>query len=91
MQQAPTRWERVDFIMQAVPEKRNIVARVKLAKVASPAEVQVKFRVPGEFSLTSPSVNGKQASLSGMHGDTVAVQTGNAKNFEIAVPYTERT
>ena len=91
IQQAPTRWGRVDFSMQAAPEKRNIVARVKLARVASPAEVQVKFRVPGEFSLTSPSVNGKQASLSGMHGDTVAVQTGNAKNFEIAVPYTERT
>jgi hypothetical protein len=90
IQQAPTRWGRVDFSMQAAPEKRNIVARVKLAKVASPAEVQVKFRVPGEFSLTSAAVNGKPAGFSGFHQDTVAVKTSNARSIEIVAEYKER-
>jgi hypothetical protein len=90
IQQAPTRWGRVDFSMHAAPEKRNIVARVKLAKVASPAEVQVKFRVPGEFSLTSAAVNGKPAGFSGIHQDTVAVKTSNARSIEIVAEYKER-
>lgn len=32
IQQAPTRWGRVDFDMQAAPEKKTIVSRVTLAK-----------------------------------------------------------
>jgi len=90
IQQAPTRWGRVDFNMQAAPEKKNIVSRVTLAKMASPAEIQVKFRVPREFALTSAIVNGRPTGFSGSHGDTVVVQTRNAKNFEIVAEYSQR-
>lgn len=89
IQQAPTRWGRVDFTMQAAPAKRNIVSRVTLAKTASPAEIQVKFRVPREFALTSASVNGRPTSFSGIHSDAVVVQTRNAKNFEIVAEYNQ--
>jgi hypothetical protein len=80
----------VDFTMQAAPAKRNIVSRVTLAKTASPAEIQVKLRVPREFALTSASVNGRPTSFSGIHSDAVVVQTGNAKNFEIVAEYNQR-
>lgn len=87
IQQAPTRWGRVDFAMQAAPEKKTVTARVTLARPASPAEIQVKFRLPSEFTLASASVNGKTASFSGAHNDTVSVQTRGAKNFEIVAEY----
>ena len=84
---APTRWGRVNFTMLAAPEKNDVVARVTLAKSASPSEIQVKFRVPREFTLASASVNGKPASFSGIHGDVVTFQTQNAKQFEIVAEY----
>lgn len=89
IQQAPTRWGRVDFTMQAALAKRNIVSRVTLAKTASPAEIQVKFRVPREFALTSASVNGRPTSFSGIHSDAVVVQTRNATDFEIVAEYNQ--
>jgi hypothetical protein len=91
IQQAPTRWGRVDFAMQAAPEKKQAVAHVSLARAASPGEIQVKFRVPNDYRLASASVNGKPASFSGIHSDTVAAQTRNAKNFEIVAEYKDRT
>ena len=76
--------------MQAAPEKGSIVASVKLAKVASPAEVQLKFCVPGEFSLASATGKGRPAGFSGIHQDTVVVKTGNARSIEIVADYIER-
>jgi hypothetical protein len=87
---APTRWGKVDFRMQATPEKKRIMARVDLPQAGSPAEVQAKFRLPSQYSLASVSVNGQPAGFSGLHGDTVAVQTRNSKSFEIGVEYKQR-
>src|SRR5205823_7446780 len=53
--QAPTRWGRVDFTTRAAPEKKHVVAHVALAQAASPGEIQVKFRVPSNYALTSAS------------------------------------
>jgi len=88
--QAPTRWGKVDFRMQAAPQKKRITARVELSQAGSPAEAQVKFRLPSQYSLASVSVNGRPGGFSGLHGDTVAVQTRNAKSFEIAAEYKQR-
>ena len=90
IQQAPTRWGRVDFAMQATPEQKHVVARVALGKGTGPGEIQVKFRLPSDLSLASVSVNGRAANFSGIHGDTVAVQTRGAKSFEIVAEYTNR-
>ncbi|HXJ04917.1 MAG TPA: hypothetical protein VNH65_07450 [Candidatus Acidoferrum sp.] len=87
IQQAPTRWGRVDFSMQASLAKRNVVAHVGLPKAGSPAEIAVKFRLPSGYSMASVSVNGQPAQFFGLHGDTVATQTHSAKNFEIIAEY----
>ena len=87
IQQAPSRWGRVDFAMQASPEKKSVVAHVTLAKPASPADIQVKFRLPRELTLSSASVNGKPAGFSGIHGDTVAISTRGARQFEVIAEY----
>ena len=87
---APTRWGRTDFSMQAAADKKSVSARVKLAQAGSPGEIQVKFRVANGNSLKSASVNGRPAAFSGLHGDTVAIKTRNAKNFEITVQLAEQ-
>lgn len=68
--QAPTRWGRVDFVMQYANSTRlrrgepKVRAQVKFTK-DSPKEVQIKFRLPKGQSLTSAKVNGQAAELKG--------------------------
>ena len=83
IRQAPTRWGRVNFQMQAQPEKKVVVAKVELARAGSPGEVQVKFRTPTNQPLKSATVNGKPAEFSGLHKDSVIVNTGGEKSFEV--------
>ena len=80
---APTRFGKVDFTMQAFPEKKTVVARVAMPNGGSPSQIQVKFRLPAKSSLKSASVNGSPATFSGIHGDTVVVKTGNVKEFGV--------
>ncbi|MGB8473772.1 MAG: hypothetical protein WCE61_06765 [Candidatus Acidiferrum sp.] len=87
IQRAPTRWGPVDLQMQTFQKKKQVVAKVALQKPGTPAEIQVKFRLPTEYSLSSASVNGQPAEFSGLHGDTVAIRTRSAKDFEIIVQY----
>jgi hypothetical protein len=87
IRQAPTRWGPVDLRMQASQREKNVIAHVGLSKAGAPAELQVKFRLPKEYSLDSASVNGQPANFSGLHGDTVAIQTRGTRNFEIIVQY----
>jgi hypothetical protein len=87
IQQAPTRWGRVDFYLQARPEKKNIVARVELSRAGSPRELQVKFRLPASHTLKAATVNGKPAGFSGTHRDTVAFETHNEKSFEVVAEF----
>jgi hypothetical protein len=37
--------------------------------------------------VKSASVNGRPATIGGVHGDTVIVQTANAKHFEVVGLY----
>jgi hypothetical protein len=90
IQQAPTRWGPVDLQMQASTQKENVTAHVGLPRAGAPAEIQVKFRLPTEYSLTSVSVNGQPANFSGLHGDSVALQTRGARNFEIIAQYKQQ-
>jgi hypothetical protein len=87
IQQAPTRWGRVNFSLQAQPEKKVVVGRVELARVGAPRELQVKFRLPGKHSLKAATVNGRPATFSGLHGDTVAFKTLNEKTFEVVTQF----
>jgi hypothetical protein len=74
--QAPTKWGRVDFVMQYInpamlrPGEAKVRAQVRFAK-DFPKEVQIKFRLPAGESLTSVKVNGRAAEL---HGENAVVR-----------------
>jgi len=74
-------------MMQAQPEKKRVVGRVELARAGSPRELQVKFRLPSKHSLKAATVNGRPATFSGLHGDTVVFETRNEKSFEVVAQF----
>ncbi|HJZ80918.1 MAG TPA: hypothetical protein VKD91_11250, partial [Pyrinomonadaceae bacterium] len=65
IEQAPTRWGRVNFSLLADTEAKKVVAKVQLAQPGEPKEIQVKLRLPLQNALRSVAVNGRPASLSG--------------------------
>jgi len=83
IEQAPTRWGRVNFSLLTNKEEKRVVAKVQLARPGAPKEIQVKLRLPLSSSLKSVTVNGRTATLGGTHNDTVIVQTGSEKAFEV--------
>ena len=87
IQQAATRWGRVNFSLQAQPEKKAVVGRVELARAGAPRELQVKFRLPVSHRLKAATVNGRPATFSGLHGDTVVFETRNEKSFEVVAQF----
>jgi len=87
IQQAPTRWGRVNFVMKAEPEVKRVVAQVDLAAAGAPKEVQVKFRLPAENPLKTAMVNSQAATFSGLHGDCVTIETGKERSFEIVANF----
>jgi len=83
IEQAPTRWGRVSFALQAKPETGAVVGQVEFAGAKVPLEVNFKLRLPVESKLRNVVVNGRPAKLGGPHGDTVIITTGGEKKFEI--------
>ena len=81
--QAPTRWGRVNFNLAANPTKKSVVATVELAAAGSPAQIEVKLRMPKGTPLQKVTANGRPATLEGPHGDTVVIATEKAKHFEV--------
>jgi hypothetical protein len=81
--QAPTRWGRVNFKMVAKPADKRVVATVELARAGAPRELHVKLRLPIQSPLETVTVNGRQASIGGLHNDTVVISTGSEKHFEV--------
>lgn len=85
--QAPTRWGRVNFKMAADPAAKRVSATVELARPGAPKELQVKFRFPAENTLQKVIVNGKPATLGGPHNDVVVFPTSNQKGFEVVAEF----
>jgi hypothetical protein len=85
---APTRWGRVNLNLQNRPQLKSVVATVELASAGSPKELHVKLRMPLANAVKTATVNGKPATIGGVHNDTVIVQTGTEKHFEIVGQYT---
>jgi hypothetical protein len=79
--QAPTRWGKVNF--QMIARGNSVVATVELAKSSAPKEVHVKLRVPKDRPVRSVTVNGRPATLGGLHNDTVAITAGAERRFEV--------
>lgn len=83
LEHAPTRWGRISFSLRAEPARKTVLGQVRLERAGSPREVQLKFRLPAAMSLRSVSVNGQPAELGGPHRQSVIIQTGKEKDFEL--------
>src|SRR5580693_1663407 len=75
IEQAPTRWGKVSFRLSTKPSVKSIVGHVELIGARAPKEVHFKLRLPVQTSLRSLTVNGKSATLAGVHKDTVIITT----------------
>jgi len=80
--QAPTRWGRVNFKMAVNTATKNVTATVDLARPGAPKELHVKFRLPAR-NILKVAVNGRPVTLGGAHKDVAIFPTGNARHFEL--------
>jgi hypothetical protein len=83
IEQAPTRWGRVDYHLAAGAENQKTATIVFPAKGPLPEELQVSFRLPQGKSLAQLTVNGKTASPGGRHGDAAVFATNGVRRFEV--------
>ena len=81
--QSPTRWGGVSLKMAAKPAAKTVTATVELARQGAPKELQVKLRLPAQYTLRTAAVNGLPANLGGPQNDTVIFATGREKHFEV--------
>jgi hypothetical protein len=81
--QAPTRWGRINFSLLTNPEKQRVIAKVELSRPGEPKQLHVKLRLPTRNSIRSVTVNGRVGSPGGPHNDTVIIETGSERVFEV--------
>jgi len=82
IEQAPTRWGRVNFSMIAENENR-VTAVVELQEATRPKELHVRFRLPRQNALKTVTVNGRAAAIGGTQKDTVIISTGKEARFNV--------
>jgi len=63
--------------------KSSHPATVDLATAGSPAQIEVKLRMPKGTPLLRVTANARPARLEGPHSDTVVIATEKAKHFEV--------
>ncbi len=81
IEQAPTRWGRVDYSI--ISSQGQAAAKVALADGRAPKELHVRFRLPAGKTLGTVTVNGHPAEISGAKKDTVVVAPGSKRQFEV--------
>ena len=87
IEQAPTRWGRVNFQLQARPTDKTLSATVDLARSGSPSELHVKLRLPLDRKLESVTVNNRPTTLGGVHNDSVIIPTNGTTRFELLAKF----
>ncbi|HXW56022.1 MAG TPA: hypothetical protein VEJ67_09755 [Candidatus Cybelea sp.] len=85
--QAPTRWGRVNFRMSGDRDARRASARVELARTGSPRQLEVKFRPPKPLSLQRVTVNGEPAKVGGARSDTAIFGAGTSRHFDLTAEF----
>jgi hypothetical protein len=86
IEQAPTRWGRVNLKMEARADS-TVVASIDLDRARAPKELQVKFRLPTVHTLQTITVNGQPATVGGIHKDTAIFQTQNQRHFDVVAHF----
>ncbi len=82
IEQAPTRWGRVDYRIETRGVKQ-LTAVIDLPEKEQPAELQVSFRMPAEKSIAGLTVNGKTVTPGGSHKDAAIFATSGQRHFEV--------
>jgi hypothetical protein len=83
IEQAPTRWGKVNFSLVTKPSSKSIVGQVELSGATAPQEVHFKLRLPAHDLPKTVAVNGQPVTLGGVHKDTVIIETKNQRKFEV--------
>jgi hypothetical protein len=83
IEQAPTRWGRVDYRLEARGENQ-LAARIELPRSGNlPKELQVTFRIPQGRSLQSVSVNGHAVTPAGRKQDAAVFDPVGVRSFSV--------
>ena len=85
--QAPTRWGRVNFAMNTNPGKNRVTASISSAQTSLPEELRLNIRLPLRNRLQSVVVNGQNANLQAPLGNTVVIRPQGRQEFEIVGIY----
>jgi hypothetical protein len=83
IERAPTRWGPVSYRLASEPSAKRVTAQVTLARPGAPRELEAKLRLPAGSRVRSVTVNGRPARLGGPAGDTVLIETGSERHFDI--------
>jgi hypothetical protein len=87
IQSAPTRFGCVNFQMAPDRSASRFRAIVDLERPGSPKEIQVKVRLPKQYTLRDVKVNNRRGRIGGTHQDSVIIQTGSERHFEISAEF----
>ena len=82
IEQAPTRWGRVDYRLETRGENQ-LAATIELPEKEQPKELQVSFRLPAGKSLGTLTVNGRAVAPAGRHHDAAIFAPGGQRRFEV--------
>lgn len=83
IEQAPTRWGRVDYRLQTRSSNERVAVIALPAHGAIPQELQVTFRVPQGRSLAGLSVNGRPVAPGGRKKDAALFATAGERHFTV--------
>jgi hypothetical protein len=85
IEQAPTRWGRVNFRLKTEPATKRLTAVVELSRGRAPEELHVKLRSPERLRPEQITVNGRSgATLTGPQRDVIVINPGRERRFEIS-------
>jgi hypothetical protein len=84
---APTRWGKVDLVIQGDPSARRVSARIDLTGPGRPQETWLRLRAPKAWRPASAQVNGAPHGLSGEKGDALRLDSRSQGVFDVQVAY----
>jgi hypothetical protein len=83
IEQAPTRWGRVNYHLENQGGHRLVATVVLPEKGEIPGELQVSFRAPAGQSIASLTVNGHPVAPGGRHRDAAVFPTRGERRFVV--------
>jgi hypothetical protein len=83
IENAPTRWGRVNYHLAPRGEKELVASVTLPERGALPETLEVSFRLPAGKSLSALTVNGQTVQPGGRNKDTAIISTRGQRKFEV--------